>query len=162
MNYLQNPKMRVNFVLWSNLNEYFFLFADGSRIQPTSILRGSRGPLRPFGQSGPVGLCSNSLRLDRCMPLSSVTPAPPVCSLPVCSPVSVVVPFAQVASVTCREGTQYSSGSVWTGVRCLCKHASASPPPLTSSLSQCDLWPPDAALAMLCLVNLFHSTLPVH
>lgn len=49
---------------------YSFLFADGSRIQPTSILRGSRGrggPLRPFGQTVLSGSCPNSPRLDRCM-----------------------------------------------------------------------------------------------
>uniref|UniRef100_A0A4W6D5S2 Regulating synaptic membrane exocytosis 1 n=1 Tax=Lates calcarifer TaxID=8187 RepID=A0A4W6D5S2_LATCA len=43
---------------------------DGSRIQPTSILRGSRGrggPLRPFGQTALAGSCPNSPRLDRCM-----------------------------------------------------------------------------------------------
>lgn len=43
-----------------------------SRIQPTSILRGSRGrgpPLRPFGQTVLSGCCPNSPRLDRCMPL---------------------------------------------------------------------------------------------
>ncbi|KAI9527956.1 Regulating synaptic membrane exocytosis protein 1 [Dissostichus eleginoides] len=41
---------------------------EDSRIQPTSILRGSRGrggPLRPFGQTVLSG--SNSPRLDRCM-----------------------------------------------------------------------------------------------
>ncbi|KAL7403440.1 hypothetical protein ABVT39_000640 [Epinephelus coioides] len=39
-----------------------------SRIQPTSILRGSRGrggPLRPFGQTVLAGSCPNSPRLDR-------------------------------------------------------------------------------------------------
>lgn len=81
----KTPKC-IHFVVWTHLNEYLFLFADGSRIQPTSILRGSRGrggPLRPFGHSGPVGLCPNSLRLDRCMLLSvSLLPLP----LPVCSP----------------------------------------------------------------------------
>ncbi|AWP06252.1 putative regulating synaptic membrane exocytosis protein 2-like [Scophthalmus maximus] len=41
-----------------------------SRMQPTSILRGSRGrggPLRPFGQTALAGSCPNSPRLDRCM-----------------------------------------------------------------------------------------------
>ncbi|XP_055363170.1 LOW QUALITY PROTEIN: regulating synaptic membrane exocytosis protein 1 [Betta splendens] len=39
-----------------------------SRIQPTSILRGSRGregPLRPFDQTALAGSCPNSPRLDR-------------------------------------------------------------------------------------------------
>ncbi|XP_041640838.1 regulating synaptic membrane exocytosis protein 1 isoform X2 [Cheilinus undulatus] len=39
-----------------------------SRIQPTSILRGSRGrggPLRPFGQTALAGPCPNSPRVDR-------------------------------------------------------------------------------------------------
>ncbi|CAK6975769.1 regulating synaptic membrane exocytosis protein 1 [Scomber scombrus] len=39
-----------------------------SRIQPTSILRGSRGrggPLRPFGQTALAGSCTNSPRPDR-------------------------------------------------------------------------------------------------
>ncbi|TWW59437.1 Regulating synaptic membrane exocytosis protein 1 [Takifugu flavidus] len=46
---------------------FHFLDRD-SRIQPTSILRGSRGrggPLRPFGQTALVGSCPNSPRLDR-------------------------------------------------------------------------------------------------
>ncbi|KAM9856478.1 regulating synaptic membrane exocytosis protein 1 isoform 2-T2 [Aulostomus maculatus] len=45
-----------------------------SRIQPTSILRGSRGrggPLRPFGQTTLVGSCPNSTRLDRGHPHGS-------------------------------------------------------------------------------------------
>ncbi|XP_044046358.1 regulating synaptic membrane exocytosis protein 1 isoform X17 [Siniperca chuatsi] len=50
-----------------------------SRIQPTSILRGSRGrggPLRPFGQTALAGSCPNSPRLDRAHPHGS--PSPPV------------------------------------------------------------------------------------
>ncbi|KAM6939976.1 LOW QUALITY PROTEIN: regulating synaptic membrane exocytosis protein 1-like [Xenentodon cancila] len=46
-----------------------------SRIQPTSILRGSRGrggPLRPFGQT--VLSCPNSPRLDRANPHGSSSP----------------------------------------------------------------------------------------
>uniref|UniRef100_A0A4W6D686 Regulating synaptic membrane exocytosis 1 n=1 Tax=Lates calcarifer TaxID=8187 RepID=A0A4W6D686_LATCA len=49
-----------------------------SRIQPTSILRGSRGrggPLRPFGQTALAGSCPNSPRLDRAHPHGS--PSPP-------------------------------------------------------------------------------------
>ncbi|XP_049899479.1 regulating synaptic membrane exocytosis protein 1 isoform X1 [Epinephelus moara] len=45
-----------------------------SRIQPTSILRGSRGrggPLRPFGQTVLAGSCPNSPRLDRAHPHGS-------------------------------------------------------------------------------------------
>ncbi|XP_068444652.1 regulating synaptic membrane exocytosis protein 1-like isoform X2 [Clinocottus analis] len=45
-----------------------------SRIQPTSILRGSRGrggPLRPFGQTALAGSCPNSPRLDRAHPHGS-------------------------------------------------------------------------------------------
>ncbi|XP_074487076.1 regulating synaptic membrane exocytosis protein 1-like isoform X5 [Sebastes fasciatus] len=45
-----------------------------SRIQPTSILRGSRGrggPLRPFGQTVLAGSCPNSPRLDRTHPHGS-------------------------------------------------------------------------------------------
>ncbi|XP_040892728.1 regulating synaptic membrane exocytosis protein 1 isoform X2 [Toxotes jaculatrix] len=45
-----------------------------SRIQPTSILRGSRGrggPLRPFGQTPLAGSCPNSPRLDRAHPHGS-------------------------------------------------------------------------------------------
>ncbi|XP_010769092.1 regulating synaptic membrane exocytosis protein 1-like isoform X1 [Notothenia coriiceps] len=45
-----------------------------SRIQPTSILRGSRGrggPLRPFGQTVLSGSCPNSPRLDRPHPHGS-------------------------------------------------------------------------------------------
>ncbi|XP_068177059.1 regulating synaptic membrane exocytosis protein 1-like isoform X2 [Antennarius striatus] len=41
---------------------------EDSRIQPTSILRGSRGrgaPLRPFGQTFLAGSCPNSPQLDR-------------------------------------------------------------------------------------------------
>ncbi|KAM6941670.1 regulating synaptic membrane exocytosis protein 1 isoform 7-T7 [Lycodopsis pacificus] len=44
------------------------------RIQPTSILRGSRGrggPLRPFGQTALAGSCPNSPRLDRAHPHGS-------------------------------------------------------------------------------------------
>ncbi|XP_063064928.1 regulating synaptic membrane exocytosis protein 1 [Engraulis encrasicolus] len=44
-------------------------FIENDRIQPTSILRGSRGkapPLRPFGQPA-GGSCPNSPRLDRCL-----------------------------------------------------------------------------------------------
>ncbi|XP_040000786.1 regulating synaptic membrane exocytosis protein 1 [Xiphias gladius] len=53
-----------------------------SRIQPTSILRGSRGrggPLRPFGQTALAGSCPNSPRLDRCMLLAHPhgSPSPP-------------------------------------------------------------------------------------
>uniref|UniRef100_A0A3P9C4L2 Regulating synaptic membrane exocytosis 1 n=1 Tax=Maylandia zebra TaxID=106582 RepID=A0A3P9C4L2_9CICH len=47
-----------------------------SRIQPTSILRGSRGrggPLRPFGQTVLSGSCPNSPRLDRAHPYGSPT-----------------------------------------------------------------------------------------
>ncbi|XP_054865631.1 regulating synaptic membrane exocytosis protein 1 isoform X23 [Amphiprion ocellaris] len=49
-----------------------------SRIQPTSILRGSRGrggPLRPFGHTVLSGSCPNSPRLDRAHPHGS--PSPP-------------------------------------------------------------------------------------
>ncbi|XP_047435349.1 regulating synaptic membrane exocytosis protein 1 isoform X14 [Mugil cephalus] len=49
-----------------------------SRIQPTSILRGSRGrggPLRPFGQTVLSGSCPNSPRLDRAQLHGS--PSPP-------------------------------------------------------------------------------------
>ncbi|XP_034741937.1 regulating synaptic membrane exocytosis protein 1 isoform X19 [Etheostoma cragini] len=45
-----------------------------SRIQPTSILRGSRGRgglLRPFGQTALAGSCLNSPRLDRAHPHGS-------------------------------------------------------------------------------------------
>uniref|UniRef100_A0A8C4HQK6 Regulating synaptic membrane exocytosis protein 1 n=1 Tax=Dicentrarchus labrax TaxID=13489 RepID=A0A8C4HQK6_DICLA len=48
-----------------------------SRIQPTSILRGSRGrggPLRPFGQTTLAGSCPNSPRLDRAHPHGSPCP----------------------------------------------------------------------------------------
>ncbi|KAM4584094.1 regulating synaptic membrane exocytosis protein 1-like isoform 3-T3 [Odontesthes bonariensis] len=48
-----------------------------SRIQPTSILRGSRGrggPLRPFGQTVLSGSCPNSPRLDRAHPHGSSSP----------------------------------------------------------------------------------------
>ncbi|XP_034544514.1 regulating synaptic membrane exocytosis protein 1 isoform X2 [Notolabrus celidotus] len=48
-----------------------------SRIQPTSILRGSRGrggPLRPFGQTALAGSCPNSPRLDRGHPHGSPSP----------------------------------------------------------------------------------------
>ncbi|XP_076584115.1 regulating synaptic membrane exocytosis protein 1 isoform X2 [Chaetodon auriga] len=48
-----------------------------SRIQPTSILRGSRGrggPLRPFGQTALAGSCPNSPRLDRAHPHGSPSP----------------------------------------------------------------------------------------
>uniref|UniRef100_A0A3Q3ITL6 Regulating synaptic membrane exocytosis 1 n=1 Tax=Monopterus albus TaxID=43700 RepID=A0A3Q3ITL6_MONAL len=50
-----------------------------SRIQPTSILRGSRGrggPLRPFGQTALAGSCPNSPRLDRAHTHGS--PSPPM------------------------------------------------------------------------------------
>ncbi|KAM4749854.1 regulating synaptic membrane exocytosis protein 1 isoform 25-T25 [Anableps anableps] len=49
-----------------------------SRIQPTSILRGSRrrgGPLRPFVQTVLSGSCANSPRSDRAHPHGS--PSPP-------------------------------------------------------------------------------------
>ncbi|XP_061883172.1 regulating synaptic membrane exocytosis protein 1 isoform X2 [Entelurus aequoreus] len=49
-----------------------------SRIQPTSILRGSRGregPLRPFGQAALAGSCSTSPQTDRTHPHGS--PSPP-------------------------------------------------------------------------------------
>ncbi|XP_054636265.1 regulating synaptic membrane exocytosis protein 3 isoform X17 [Dunckerocampus dactyliophorus] len=45
--------------------------ANGSRIQPTSILRGSRGrggPLRPFGQTALAGSCPASPQTDRTHP----------------------------------------------------------------------------------------------
>ncbi|KAM4611344.1 regulating synaptic membrane exocytosis protein 1 isoform 3-T3 [Polymixia lowei] len=48
-----------------------------SRIQPTSILRGSRGkggPLRPFGQTAVAGSCPNSPRPDRTHPHGSSSP----------------------------------------------------------------------------------------
>ncbi|XP_029294557.1 regulating synaptic membrane exocytosis protein 1 isoform X2 [Cottoperca gobio] len=48
-----------------------------SRIQPTSILRGSRGrggPLRPFGQTALSGSCPNSPRLDRAHPHGPSSP----------------------------------------------------------------------------------------
>ncbi|KAM7009932.1 regulating synaptic membrane exocytosis protein 1 isoform 5-T5 [Tautogolabrus adspersus] len=48
-----------------------------SRIQPTSILRGSRGrggPLRPFGQTVLSGSCPNSPRLDRAHTHGSPSP----------------------------------------------------------------------------------------
>ncbi|XP_070684665.1 regulating synaptic membrane exocytosis protein 1-like isoform X2 [Pempheris klunzingeri] len=48
-----------------------------SRIQPTSILRGSRGrggPLRPFGQTALAGSCPNSPQLDRAHPHGSPSP----------------------------------------------------------------------------------------
>ncbi|TKS69317.1 Regulating synaptic membrane exocytosis protein 1 [Collichthys lucidus] len=50
---------------------------EDSRIQPTSILRGSRGrggPLRPFGQTPLAGSCPNSPRLDRAHPHGSPSP----------------------------------------------------------------------------------------
>ncbi|XP_056136092.1 regulating synaptic membrane exocytosis protein 1 [Lampris incognitus] len=53
--------------------------ADGSCIQPTSILRGSRGregPLRPFGQTALAGSCPSSPRSDRTHPHGS--PSPPM------------------------------------------------------------------------------------
>ncbi|XP_029706730.1 regulating synaptic membrane exocytosis protein 1-like isoform X3 [Takifugu rubripes] len=56
---------------------FHFLDRD-SRIQPTSILRGSRGrggPLRPFGQTALVGSCPNSPRLDRVHLHGSPSPA---------------------------------------------------------------------------------------
>ncbi|XP_061763356.1 regulating synaptic membrane exocytosis protein 1 isoform X3 [Nerophis ophidion] len=49
-----------------------------SRIQPTSILRGSRGregPLKPFGQAALAGACSASPQTDRTHPHGS--PSPP-------------------------------------------------------------------------------------
>ncbi|XP_061833184.1 regulating synaptic membrane exocytosis protein 1-like isoform X2 [Nerophis lumbriciformis] len=49
-----------------------------SRIQPTSILRGSRGregPLRPFGQAALAGSCPTSPQTDRTHPHGS--PSPP-------------------------------------------------------------------------------------
>lgn len=82
----------------------------------------------------------------------------PSCVLTSCPlPISVVVPFAQVASATCPQGTRevYSSTAACAGVRCLCKHASSSPLPLTASLSPRDLWPLDAVLVVSCdLVSL--------
>ncbi|XP_065821732.1 regulating synaptic membrane exocytosis protein 1 isoform X8 [Labrus bergylta] len=48
-----------------------------SRIQPTSILRGSRGrggPLRPFGQTALSGSCPNSPHLDRAHTHGSPSP----------------------------------------------------------------------------------------
>ncbi|XP_059185631.1 regulating synaptic membrane exocytosis protein 1 isoform X6 [Centropristis striata] len=48
-----------------------------SRIQPTSILRGSRGRggmLRPFGQTPLAGSCPNSPRLDRAHPHGPPSP----------------------------------------------------------------------------------------
>ncbi|XP_014843646.1 PREDICTED: regulating synaptic membrane exocytosis protein 1-like isoform X20 [Poecilia mexicana] len=51
---------------------------DSSRIQPTSILRGSRrrgGPLRPFVQTVLSGSCPNSPRPERAHPHGS--PSPP-------------------------------------------------------------------------------------
>ncbi|KAM4611347.1 regulating synaptic membrane exocytosis protein 1 isoform 6-T6 [Polymixia lowei] len=50
---------------------------EDSRIQPTSILRGSRGkggPLRPFGQTAVAGSCPNSPRPDRTHPHGSSSP----------------------------------------------------------------------------------------
>ncbi|XP_078802793.1 regulating synaptic membrane exocytosis 1b isoform X36 [Oryzias latipes] len=50
-----------------------------SRIQPTSILRGSRGrgpPLRPFGQTVLSGCCPNSPRLDRMHHHGGPSPSP--------------------------------------------------------------------------------------
>ncbi|KAM7009933.1 regulating synaptic membrane exocytosis protein 1 isoform 6-T6 [Tautogolabrus adspersus] len=50
---------------------------EDSRIQPTSILRGSRGrggPLRPFGQTVLSGSCPNSPRLDRAHTHGSPSP----------------------------------------------------------------------------------------
>lgn len=48
-----------------------FSAVAGFRLQPTSILRGSRRrrepPLRPFGQTSLGGSCPNSPRADRCM-----------------------------------------------------------------------------------------------
>ncbi|KAM4584110.1 regulating synaptic membrane exocytosis protein 1-like isoform 19-T19 [Odontesthes bonariensis] len=52
-------------------------YSEDSRIQPTSILRGSRGrggPLRPFGQTVLSGSCPNSPRLDRAHPHGSSSP----------------------------------------------------------------------------------------
>ncbi|XP_062296523.1 regulating synaptic membrane exocytosis protein 1 [Scomber scombrus] len=51
-----------------------------SRIQPTSILRGSRGrggPLRPFGQTALAGSCTNSPRPDRCIAHHHGSPSSP-------------------------------------------------------------------------------------
>lgn len=76
----------ISFPVFSVGFTFSFLFvswrppAGGSRIQPTSILRGSRGrggPLRPFGQTALAGSCPNSPWLDRCMLLSLLRP----CSL---------------------------------------------------------------------------------
>ncbi|XP_040892730.1 regulating synaptic membrane exocytosis protein 1 isoform X4 [Toxotes jaculatrix] len=56
------------------------LEGDSSRIQPTSILRGSRGrggPLRPFGQTPLAGSCPNSPRLDRCIAHPHGSPSSP-------------------------------------------------------------------------------------
>ncbi|XP_023189287.1 regulating synaptic membrane exocytosis protein 1-like isoform X3 [Xiphophorus maculatus] len=53
---------------------------DSSRIQPTSILRGSRrrgGPLRPFVQTVLSGSCPNSPRPDRCIAHPHGSPSPP-------------------------------------------------------------------------------------
>ncbi|XP_027873672.1 regulating synaptic membrane exocytosis protein 1 isoform X2 [Xiphophorus couchianus] len=53
---------------------------DSSRIQPTSILRGSRrrgGPLRPFAQTVLSGSCPNSPRPDRCIAHPHGSPSPP-------------------------------------------------------------------------------------
>ncbi|XP_029294632.1 regulating synaptic membrane exocytosis protein 1 isoform X14 [Cottoperca gobio] len=52
-------------------------YSEDSRIQPTSILRGSRGrggPLRPFGQTALSGSCPNSPRLDRAHPHGPSSP----------------------------------------------------------------------------------------
>lgn len=59
----------------------------------------------------------------------------PSCVLTSC-PLSPSVSFAQVASATCPRGTRevYSSTALWAGVRCLCKHASSSPLPLTATV----------------------------
>ncbi|XP_041838485.1 regulating synaptic membrane exocytosis protein 1 isoform X3 [Melanotaenia boesemani] len=59
--------------LWDNRKS----LEGDSRIQPTSILRGSRGrggPLRPFGETVLSGSCPNSPRLDRAHPHGSSSP----------------------------------------------------------------------------------------
>lgn len=162
----QNSKTHVHFVLWSNLNECFFLFADGSRIQPTSILRGSRGrggPLRPFGQGGPVGLCPSSLRLDRCMLLSAPLPpllcahflsAPRQCGRAVCTGGVRLVSRRDTHSVEPRCSVSRSEMFVQTRL----VFSSALEPPVLHSVTSDPL---DAAPAPLCFVNKHHLAVPI-
>ncbi|XP_039889412.1 regulating synaptic membrane exocytosis protein 1 isoform X1 [Simochromis diagramma] len=86
-----------------------------SRIQPTSILRGSRGrggPLRPFGQTVLSGSCPNSPRLDRCMLLPEPRlPSPGFLSVTLSAqilPISAISQAHPYGSPTSPAGTPSS------------------------------------------------------